>query len=113
MREGEMKILKNKGSFHPEIFIMLLHNNCLYCTFIAQRLHIICTYQTYIGHKRRIKAVMYVREKGKITNKEYQNNFSVSRQTATRDLTELVNKNLLVLQGTGKRNAHYTLLRQK
>ncbi|MCD6223662.1 MAG: DeoR family transcriptional regulator, partial [Deltaproteobacteria bacterium] len=40
--------------------------------------------------------------------KEYQNNFSVSRQTATRDLTELVNRGLLALQGTGKRDAHYT-----
>jgi len=37
-------------------------------------------------NERQIKTVMYVKEKGGITNKEYQKTFSVSRQTATRDL---------------------------
>ena len=64
-------------------------------------------------NERQILAVLYVKEKGKITNKEYQNNFSVSRQTATRDLTELVNRDLLALQGTGKRDAHYTIIEAK
>jgi len=64
-------------------------------------------------NERQIKAVMYVKERGKITNREYQRNFSVSRQTATRDLTELVNKGILILRGTGKRNAHYTILEAK
>jgi len=64
-------------------------------------------------NERQILAVLYVKEKGKITNKEYQNNFSVSRQTATRDLTELVNRSLLALQGTGKRDAHYTIIEAK
>jgi len=39
---------------------------------------------------RQIKAVFYVKEKGSITNKEYQELFKVSRQTATRDLSDLV-----------------------
>ena len=64
-------------------------------------------------NERQILAVLYVKEKGKITNKEYQNNFSVSRQTATRDLTELANRGLLALQGTGKRDAHYTIIEAK
>ncbi len=64
-------------------------------------------------NERQIKTVMYVKEKGKITNKEYQREFSVSRQTATRNLTELVNKGLFELHGKGKRDIHYTLLRQK
>ncbi len=41
---------------------------------------------------RQIKAVFFVRQKGKITNTEYQENFEVSKATATRDLTELVDK---------------------
>ena len=41
-------------------------------------------------NERQIKAVLYVKEKGSITNKEYQELFKVSRQTATRDLSELV-----------------------
>jgi len=34
--------------------------------------------------------VFYVKEKGSITNKEYQELFKVSRQTATRDLSDLI-----------------------
>lgn len=39
--------------------------------------------------KRQIKAVFYVKKKGKITNKEYQELNDVSRPTASRDLKEL------------------------
>jgi ATP-dependent DNA helicase RecG len=38
---------------------------------------------------RQIKAVLYVKEKGKITNSEYQALNSVAKPTATRDLSEL------------------------
>ena len=64
-------------------------------------------------NERQIKAVMYVKEKGKITNKEYIKEFLVSRQTATRDLTELVNKGLFEFRGRGKRDAYYTLVEAK
>jgi ATP-dependent DNA helicase RecG len=40
-------------------------------------------------NNRQIKAVLYVKEKGKITNKEYQEINEVSKPTATRDLSEL------------------------
>lgn len=39
---------------------------------------------------RQLKAVEYVKEKGKITNKEYQELNKVSKVTAFRDLTELI-----------------------
>ena len=41
---------------------------------------------------RQIKAIMYVKEKGKITNKEYQEINQVSKRTANTDLSELVHK---------------------
>ncbi len=41
---------------------------------------------------RQIKAVLFVKEKGKISNADYQELFSVSKATATRDLTELLDK---------------------
>lgn len=41
---------------------------------------------------RQIKAVMYVKEKGKITNKEYQEINQVSKRTANTDLSALVHK---------------------
>jgi len=39
---------------------------------------------------RQRKAILYVKEKGKITNSEYQTLNSVSKRTATNDLSELV-----------------------
>jgi len=62
---------------------------------------------------RQIKAVMYVKEKGRIANKEYQAKFLVSKPTATRDLTELVDKEIFELKGKGKRDIHYTLSKPK
>jgi ATP-dependent DNA helicase RecG len=41
---------------------------------------------------RQLGAVFYLLEKGSITNKEYQEISNISRQTATRDLKELVEK---------------------
>ncbi|MCC5945312.1 MAG: putative DNA binding domain-containing protein [Bernardetiaceae bacterium] len=39
---------------------------------------------------RQVKAVLIVKEQGKITNSKYQELFDVSKATATRDLTQLV-----------------------
>jgi hypothetical protein len=43
-------------------------------------------------NERQIKAVLHVKEKGKITNSEYQAINSVSKRTATNDLAELVSQ---------------------
>ena len=62
-------------------------------------------------NERQIKAVLYVKEKGSITNKEkeYQNLFSVSRQTATRDLSDLVKLGIFkrVEKGRYKLKTHH------
>lgn len=39
--------------------------------------------------------VEYLKNNKRITNREYQANFNVSRNTATRDFSELVEKGLL------------------
>jgi len=44
---------------------------------------------------RQIKAVLILKETGKITNKEYQEIFEVARMTATRDLKQLVDKGII------------------
>jgi len=46
-------------------------------------------------NKRQIKAIKYIKEKSRITNKEYQLLNNCSRNTATNDLKELVIKELL------------------
>jgi len=52
---------------------------------------------------------MYVKEKGKITNKEYQQIAGVSKPTATRELTTLVDMGLFQQQGITGKGTFYEL----
>jgi ATP-dependent DNA helicase RecG len=54
---------------------------------------------------------MYVKEKGKITNREYQGIGKTSKPTATRELTALVVLNLLEKQGVTGKGTYYSLLK--
>jgi len=58
--------------------------------------------------ERQIKAVLSVKEKGKITNKEYQELNNVISRTALRDLDDLISKEVFQRNGEGK-NVFYTL----
>jgi len=58
-------------------------------------------------NERQIKAVIFLKENERLTNKKYTELNNISRQTATRDLTELVNKKIIKLAGQGKRDLHY------
>jgi ATP-dependent DNA helicase RecG len=60
-------------------------------------------------NERQIKAVLYVKEKGKITNSKYQEISNCSRATATRDLTELTQKKFLLFNHISGAGAHYIL----
>lgn len=62
---------------------------------------------------RQIKAVEFVKERGKITNKQYQKLSNISKPTATRDLADLVEKDVFNSEGKGKRDIHYTLIKPK
>jgi ATP-dependent DNA helicase RecG len=57
--------------------------------------------QQYDLNERQLKAVMYVKGNGEITNKIYQELCDTSKATATRDLTELIEKYKL-LKRTGE-----------
>lgn len=43
-------------------------------------------------NKRQLKTMVFMKEYGRVTNTEYQKLFNISKATATRDLTELVEK---------------------
>ncbi len=58
--------------------------------------------------ERQIKAVMYVKEKGKITNREYREIFNLSDEGARLDLMNLVKRQIFKIVGKG-RNAHYVI----
>ena len=60
-------------------------------------------------NERQIKAVMYVKKRGKITNREYQELTGVKKRQATIDLKELEEKNIFEKHGTTGKGTYYTL----
>ena len=50
-----------------------------------------------------------LKENGKITNSEYQSLNNVSRETATRDLKELIDRKILKPSGQNGAGAFYTI----
>lgn len=60
-------------------------------------------------NERQAKALTYLKEKGKISNTEFQNLNKVSKATATRDLVELEKIGLLINKGTKGSSAIYVL----
>lgn len=58
---------------------------------------------------RQVKAVLYLKEKGKITNSEYHQINNTSARTAVRDLETLVNHGLIRMMGQRK-GAFYELV---
>ena len=60
-------------------------------------------------NERQIKAVMYVKEKGRITNREYQELNLCSRNTASNDLKDLTQKGILKESGKKGMGAYYVI----
>ena len=60
-------------------------------------------------NERQIKAVMYVKEKGKITNKEYKELNGVIKKTASRDLGVLTDKHILGKVGSTGKGTYYIM----
>lgn len=58
---------------------------------------------------RQIKAVLYVKERGDITNKEYQQICGISARTATRDLADLVSRGIFEQVGITGKGTSYKL----
>lgn len=58
---------------------------------------------------RQIKAVLILKEKEKITNKEYQEMNGTTERTASRDLSNLVEKGIIKSSGVKGAGAFYTL----
>jgi len=61
-------------------------------------------------NEKQINAVFYVKEKGKITNNDYQSLNKTSERTASRDLSDLVKKQILKSSGVKGGGAFYTLV---
>ncbi len=69
--------------------------------------------QTIGLNDRQINAVLFIKEKGKISNKDYQEINNVSKRTATTELTELTEKFKVVLKiGTSGAGVSYLKIGQ-
>lgn len=60
-------------------------------------------------NERQIKAVLFVKENGKISNSDYQKINDCSRNTASNDLSDIVEKELFKPSGQKGAGAYYTL----
>lgn len=60
-------------------------------------------------NERQIKAVLYVKEHGSITNKKYQQINGIGKTLATEELQNLVNKSLIIQTGAKGRGSKYDL----
>jgi ATP-dependent DNA helicase RecG len=58
---------------------------------------------------RQIKAVKYLKERGKITNREYQELNTCSRNTVTNDLRKLIQKGIIKESGKKGAGAFYVI----
>jgi len=59
-------------------------------------------------NERQKKAINYIKNKGKITSREYCELFNIVKDTANRDINDLLNKNLIERRGSGPK-VHYIL----
>jgi ATP-dependent DNA helicase RecG len=60
---------------------------------------------------RQIKALLFIKQSGRITNTEYQQLYKVSKRTATNDLQLLLEKGLIQKIGTTGKGTYYDLQR--
>ena len=60
-------------------------------------------------NERQMKAVLFVKEKGKITNTEYQILCKLKKRQTTDDLKDLENKNIFIRIGSTGKGTHYIL----
>ena len=64
-------------------------------------------------NERQVKAVLYVKERGQITNRDYQAIGGVSKPTASRELERLVSIWVLTKHGTTGRGVRYVLTQKR
>lgn len=60
-------------------------------------------------NRRQLAAMQQVMKEDSLTNQQYQEMFKISKRTATRELSELVEKKLLARHGTTGKGTYYTL----
>jgi ATP-dependent DNA helicase RecG len=105
---GTIKIIescKQAGLPEPEI---IEENGGMSVTLFKNKLT--AEQLTKLGlNERQQKAVGFVKEKGRITNKEYQSLNSISERTASRELSELTEKKVFKSSETKGAGSYFYL----
>ncbi|MEW6087249.1 MAG: ATP-binding protein [bacterium] len=94
-----IKQCKVQGSPEPE-FVLI--RNVEFRTILPRDIYTENVLAKMGLNERQIKAIQYVKEKGKITNCEYRQLNNVSDEGARRDLETLLKKKIFRTQGRGR-----------
>jgi len=103
--ERMIKALKDSGAPEPKIEASHVDFTLMFFKDIYTE-----EYLKKMGlNERQIKAVRHIKEKGRITNREYRELFNITDRTALNDLTDLYSKGILVRIGKTGRATEYRL----
>ncbi len=80
-----------------------------FCVYLGKDIYSVERLKEMELSERQIKAVLYVKENGKITNGEYRKLNNVSKPTATRDLLYLQENGMFKQVGKTGKGTYYIL----
>ncbi len=105
-----IKQCRKQGTPEPEFITM---RNVEFRAILPRDIFTESTLTNMGLNERQLKAVKLVKEKGDITNKEYQEICNTSERTSTRDLASLVFKDIFEQVGRTGKGTKYILRRRK
>ncbi len=106
---GTLEMIEQcKAQHTPEPEFVLIRN-MEFRTILPRDIFTEATLKKLGLNERQVKAVKHMKQKGRITNKEYQEEFGVKKRQATDDLKMLEKKNIFIKVGTTGRGTYYVL----
>ncbi|MDE2231529.1 MAG: DUF4062 domain-containing protein [Candidatus Omnitrophica bacterium] len=105
-----IKACREQGTPEPQFDV---YRNLEFKTILPRDIFTEDVLQRMDLNERQVRAIKFIKEHGKITNKEYSQLSKVVDRTALRDLKDLCEKSLLKKVGTTGRDTRYVLSRHK
>jgi len=102
-----IKQCRNKGLLDPEF----IERTGEFRTIIPRDIYTESMLENLGLNERQLKAVKYVKERGKITNNEYQKICNIKKRQTTNDLKLLENENVFERIGVTGKGTYYILRR--
>ena len=102
------RLCRQQGNKEPYYDLRSVETVIIFESPVKERTFIDIVDLTERLNERQQKAIWYIQEYGRITNREYRKIFDVAKDTAHRDLTDMVKKGIIIRKGVGP-GTHYTL----